>query len=316
MKRVNMFMIAAFVAASAMFVSCEKDDDPDNAPTVIVKATYGTVNSQSVENGASIEGDEGVVVTFDIKFTMGISKLKEVHMKATIGSKTFNVLDSVGLDKGLFNSGSEFIDFKYVTNIGVQQETLTFTSIDTKDRQGTSSVVIKVKEVAPPGDVETGESYFVTKSATLLGGQANATYGSFYSVEFGKVMTIGAATSQSSSVDFAYFHGATNGATIAAPANADAQTISYGQTKMSSWSTKNSTKFYKVEGADGTKPEDWWDEAIDGATTDTYANQLTKDAVVVFKTQGGTQGAFYVQEVKTGTTGSISIILIEKRTKE
>jgi hypothetical protein len=306
MKKVSFLMIAAFVAVCSMFVSCT--EDPENPePSINVSATYADQNNMPQIDGATITATEGMVATFKITFNMGVEKLKEVHMKSSLGGKTFNVLDSVGLDKGLFNTGAKKIDFTYITNFGIEDEVLTFSAIDVASPAVTTTFTLTLKSTDP-----TPVGGFIIKEAILMGGQKNATNGSFYSVAHGKVLTIGAATSQQADVDLAYFYGTANQATIAAPADTDAQTISYGKTKMSSWSTKNKTVFFLVENADGTKPAEWWDENIENATELTKAAKLSKGNVIVYKTAKGTKGAFVVGDIATGETGSIKINLIEK----
>jgi len=323
MKRINLFMMAAIVAASAMFVSCEKDEDEILDPSVSVKATYGAQSEKSLLDGEEITADLGTIVTFKITFNMGSNKLKEVHMKSTIGSKVFNVLDSVGLDKGLFNTGAKSIDFTYQTNVGLEEEKLTFQTIDTKDREDVFTVVIK--KPAPPTP-KPGESY-VVRTVVLLGGQSNATLGSFYSVSLGKVMTVGAATSQQGDVDFAYYYGATNKATIAAPANAQAQTMSYGTTKMSSWNTKNNTGFFKSTNVKDVDDEELFDAVdlfwadgigtVDATPSDdgeckSHANDLAVGDLVFYKARA-IKGAFIVEKITgTSASGSIELKLIDK----
>jgi hypothetical protein len=307
MKKLSFLMIAAFAAVSSMFVSCTKDDPENPEPSIDVSVTYADQNNVPQLDGSTIEATEGMIANFKITFNMGVEKLKEVHMKSTIGGKTFNVLDSVGLDKGLFNTGAKKIDFTYTTNFGVEDEVLTFSAIDVASTPVTTTftITLKSKDPTPVGE-------FIIKEAILMGGQKNATSGSFYSVALGKVLTIGAATSQPADVDLAYFYGATNQATIASPADTDAQTISYGATKMSSWGTKNKTLFFLVEKADGTKPAEWWNDNIEKATDLTKAAKLAKGNVVVYKTAKGTKGAFVVEDIATGDAGSIKINLINK----
>lgn len=303
-------MWAILFAASAGFTGCEKDDtdNPFDNPTVEVKATYGANTDKTIADGEIIELEEGSKITFKIRFSMGADKLKEVHLKSTIADKTFKILDSLELDKGIFNTGEKYIDFTYPTNVGANTEVFTFTSTDTKDRSGSFTLTIKPKE-------KQAEGGYITKAVTMLGAQNNAEYGSFYSVALGKVLTVTAATGQPGDVDFAYFYGSTNEATICAPSDADGQTISYGKVKMSSWSTKNATKFAVISGADGNNPATWWDNAmttIDGATTESKANALAAGKVVAYKTSKGVKGAFVVEKVDGRQAGSISIQLIEK----
>jgi hypothetical protein len=317
MKKLSFVCVAALFAASTVFVGCNKDiDNPFDVfdvPTVAVKATYGSNINKDIADNDVIEAESGTDLTFTIRFNKGADNLSEVHLKSTIAGKEYKVLDSVGLDKGLFNKGETYVDFTYKTSVGNVQEVLNFSTKDTKSRTGSFGLTIK------PTEKKEVVSGFKISEATLLGGQSHATVGSFYSVALGKVLTVGAATSQSAVVDFAYFYGTNNKATIAAPSDADGQTISYGKVKTSSWSTKNDTKFVILDAA-GITPEieslaGNWDQAIaalSGPTT-SKAAQLKAGSVVAFQTAGGIKALFVVTEVSGDAKGSISIILIEKK---
>jgi hypothetical protein len=236
-----------------------------------------------------------------------VQRLSEVHIKSTIGGKTFHILDSLGLNQGIYNAGAKKIDFTYVTKFGKEDEVLEFSAWDASSKTPIETifmVTLKSGDPAPAGR-------FIIKESILIGGQGNATSGSFYSVALGKRLTILTARSQPADVDFAYFYGATNKATIAAPANEDAQTIPYGAKTMSSWATKNRTLFFVVKGANGARPVDWYDENINKATKLTKAAQLAAGNVVVYKTATA-QGAFVVTDIETGIAGAITINLIKK----
>lgn len=319
-------MMAACIAASTMFFSCTDTEVED--PLVSVKATYGANNAVPISPvGGVVEADLGTIVTFDVTFTMGSNKIDEIHIKSKIGDKTFHVLDTVELTKGLFNSkGGKSVEWKYVTNVGFEEETLTFSTIDTKKNSAEFSLKIKKPDPIDPNDLEPDEDgyVYISQSVILLGGQNNASAGSFYSVGLGKIMTIGAANSSRGDVDFAYYVGAAkNLATIAAPANTDVGTISYGSTKIQSWSSseKKNTQFYKIPDVNGNSsavsPADWWAE-IEELTTENHANKLAIGDVVLFKTDQGTKskkGAFVVKKFSSSTpaaNGSIEIELIER----
>jgi hypothetical protein len=310
MKKLSYVVMAMLFAVSAGFVSCSDEDDPfaDNDPIVQVK-----LDGTNITSPYTVENKEGgTPLTFTIQWKMGAAGDKLINAKiiSTLSGKTFTELDSV-LNKGIFNSGQEVVNYTYATSVGANEEKLTFQTTDKEGRVGKFEVTIK------PNAIEA-ESGFITSEATLLGGQNSAKYGSFYSVALAKVLSISGATSQSASVDFAYFYGASNEATICAPSDPDGQTISYGSVKTSSWSTKNATKFYKVPGEveiDGDLEDlaDNWDTVTALlALGTTKANKLAAGDAVVFQTAGGVQGIFLVTKVDGTQTGSITITIIEK----
>jgi len=296
MKKVNSIFIAAFVAASAMFVSCDPTEEPDepSVPPTITVNLNGTDQST-----ITVKADETVTMKIDWKAEAG---LKEVKLAVVDGNSVSPYPKTSGFSPS--NNHESLTGHIVSTPNGFDGGTVKFIAEvkDQNDAPKNQEIVITFTKVEPP---------FEFGPVVDLGGQDGST-GSFYSISQGR-LNITNATSQSSSVDFAYFYGATNQATIAAPADADAQTITYGSTRMSSWSTKNSTKFFKVANANGSKPEEWWDANIDKATTDTKANMLTVGTVVIFQTTGGTKGAFVVEKVTGTQAGSIEIKFIKKK---
>jgi len=172
-------------------------------------------------------------------------------------------------------------------------------------------VTIKQKAGTPPPPPQ-GFKIF----NKMLGAQA-ATAGSFFNAsgnDGGTIMTVSQAPNNQAQVDFAYYYGATNKATIVSPDHTWAGTneMTWGSVKMSTWTTKNATKFFKVTGADGNDPESWWNENIDKATTDTHAPQLAAGNVFIFETEREVRGAFVVVSVNGENAGTISLKIIHE----
>ena len=107
-------------------------------------------------------------------------------------------------------------------------------------------------------------------------------------------------------------YGATNQATIASPANSDAQSVFSG---MSGWSTKNDTKFattsITASDFDAITDDLGIVAAADGASA-TKANQLSAGDVVAFVTAStssnpGKKGLFKVVSITGTNAGTMSI---------
>ena len=308
MKKISSVMIAAFVAMSATFVSCTDDDDdnPFADPSIEVKLTPGGGSSIDLTKSQTLDAYEtGERLDFAIRFKMGDDKLTSIKIVAKIGSDSFTEVDST-LNEGWLNSGDRQLDYKYGTSVGNNEKTITFSTIDRKNRSESFSVTIKPKT----GSEQSGN--FSIGRATLMGAHQNTAYGSFYSVEMGEVFMLGSAGTNQAKIDFAYFYGAQNKATIGAPDNDQVQ-IMFSSVK--NWSTKNDTKFHLVQTTSldvANMDVAWYDAEIAKATTNTLANDLEKGKVIAYKTKGGKSGMFEVESLTTGATGTITIKLITK----
>ncbi len=167
----------------------------------------------------------------------------------------------------------------------------------------------KDEEVTPtPTPVVYGSINYY--SAELLGGQNNATVGSFYSTSLGTVIndaTASASSTVQSTIDFVYFYGTTNGASIGAPSDATVATAHTGSTSLPSWTVKNSTKFYITAitpAVFDAAMNDSLIRTVDSTqVTTSLAAALTVGKVVAFKTVAGKKGLFHVSAIG-GTTGT------------
>ena len=316
MKRLNFLLLASLFAFSVCFFSCT-DDETDN-PSITVTARWGS-DSKLIDSDDEIRGDQGLMVTLDVVYEMGKNKLSSVQLLSRVeGRSEVTALDSTFA--GGFFGGSKEFQFQYQTNIGKENEELTITGTDSKDRITSITITIKVKEeeiVIPPGE----EYVYVLSPVTQLGAQAHTTLGSFYSFGLGKVFTLRAASESSRDVDFAYWVGPE----MFSPAQAAADAKKYSSTNNTinpaSWAYKNATKFAEVSGVQATADpngwyKEWWDDATDDLANGADKITLSNNSVIAFKTSKGEQGAFIVTAIGSGTTGTISIKIIERKEKE
>ena len=159
-------------------------------------------------------------------------------------------------------------------------------------------------------------------SAKMMGGQNNATLGSFLATDNGEVITssaAGASTAVQARVDLVYFFGTTNQASMGAPNDSIVAIAHNGSTSLSTWTTKNATKFVKtsITPADFIASDnDSLVKTIDAATISTsMVNTLAAGNVVAFKTASGKLGLFHVQSID-GTTGSDRSITINVKVQQ
>ena len=304
MKKINVLFIAVGIAIAGFMTSCSKDstDTSFSNPTIAVNldgtAVTGTVSKLP-----------GTALSFDIKFGMGdqSDKLTNVLITSSISGKSFDVLDST-LNSGIFNGGASSLTYTYRTNVGNSTEKLIISITDKKDRTTTDTITITPLVVVPQGE-------FIITPAILMGDQNNATVGSFYSIDLGKILTISGAKSQSSYVDFVYYYGNTNKATLSSPANADAKTVFGSATSgIGTWSVKNSTNYKSVTSDQyGTTSTVDFDTTIGTIGTDNQITSLDNTKFVAFKTAGGKSGIIKVVEINTTSKAGYLSILIKMK---
>ena len=194
----------AFVLAGAAFTSCSKDDLLDvpelDKPVVTINRDGASITTINDKNA-------GEIVPVVARFDMGAQqdRLEKIKITTLVGGQTFVVLDST-LNDGWFNRGDKFLERNYNIAVGQSLSTITFETKDVKGRVGTTTITVAPK----------GTSIPKTERVVLLAGQLNttATYGGFYSVAIDKSFKLEDAVTNAQYIDFVYYYGNTNKATI------------------------------------------------------------------------------------------------------
>ena len=282
MKRFNLSTLAVIgFAAIVGLSSCGEDETATPKPTVTLTAP--TSESVTLSAGSSI------TITFEAASENELSKV-------TIAKGGTNLLDST------IAKNTKSITISKTYTVGASgTETYAITATDKENQVTTKTVTVTINTSAQIN----------AYSAKLLGGQSNSTSGSFFKSTTGDVLSQADAKAASASVDFLYFFGSSNAATIAAPADADAQTIyNNSNTGIQTWATKNNTGFYasNLTSADFDALNST--AALDALTTgsaSTKSNQLANGQVFGFKTAAGKSGAVRVGTVSGTQSGSITI---------
>lgn len=151
------------------------------------------------------------------------------------------------------------------------------------------------------------ESNIESFTAVLMGNFDDTQLGSFFSTVTGEVYKITPAGENSELIDFAYFYGSNNSATITAPDNDEVIGTGAGQVygPVANWSTRNATRFNQlfsgitVEEFDAMNNDDL---IVANTASDVdlkMANFLNKDALVAFITADGKKGIFKVADLDT-----------------
>ncbi len=173
-----------------------------------------------------------------------------------------------------------------------------------------------------PTPTDAGVNTYTEK---IYGDQANNSAGSFFSTSNGTVYTQAQAKTNASSVDFLYYYGATNKATIAAPNDAPAATIyDNATTGLQTWSVKNATELrgtlltadlFNAITADSTLTKMYDNFAL--GTAATSATDLAEGDVIAFKTVGNKKGFVKVVSiVENGTTATGDYIKVDVKVQK
>ena len=300
MKKLSYLLSLYAIAILGLLSSCGGDEDdptPAAGPTVTPIASAGfTTANKNVTAGEFVKvywnakkGDKDLK-TFDVLLNgqhLSAYNPSEGTLKTLTGDARNIYQDSV-----YFNAPSTNGTYTY-----------TFKAVDTDGKEGSFNIVLTVG--ASAGELNT-------INTLILGGQSNNSSGSFYSSTQG-VLSQSGAKSNAAAVDFLFFYGASNQATIAAPSDPDAQLVyNNASTGIQTWSAKNATKIMvtalTATEFDAVTTNTALETATTGvaASTSTKANMLTAGKVIAFQTVGGKKGLIKVNSVPNANTGTAS----------
>lgn len=288
MKKFNLLLLLMGLTTAVMFTGCKNDDDEDPiTPTPSIENATADTTVQPTEQ-------------YDIEFTAKASSDNTDLERVKVSYRINNGAEVTALDTMLPNNTKEFNYDENFTAPATEGNVLyTLTVTDEKDEIASKSINVSV--------VSNVETY----SAVIMGGQANST-GSFYETETNTVHTQASAKSNAADVDFVYYYGASNFATIAAPDDSDAGTVyNNASTGLQTWSTRNSTRFRAVTTMtsaqyDAIVTDDQLVAEAAGANL-TAATNLAIGEIYAFKTDDGRSGLFRVDGIVPTDSGSITI---------
>ena len=304
----------SLLLAGASFTSCSKDDlldvpELDNPVVTVYNADAS--GNKTTEITAPITASEvGTVVPIVVRFDMGAQedKLTKVKITTKIGTQSFTVLDST-LNDGWFNGADKFHEEKFKVIVGQTPSTITFETVDKKNRVGTATITVGREGMVSPK----------AQRVVLLAGQLNTTaeYGGFYSVATDKQYKPSEAVLSAQYIDFVFYYGNKNAATIAPISDeifrkfevVNGVNTYVGPTGyyelVKQFAVKNPTEF-AVASADnytkGTMPG--------GTFVAVQQTNLQKDDYRAFKTVLGQKGIFRVVSID-GTDGSNRSITLD-----
>ena len=291
MKKMKIFALMLFAGAT-IFTSCKKDETPMADPTItfqggVTSIVFPTTSAIDVNVNFAAEGKIESVTLLSPSLT-------------TNGNTTTTITDKMGTAHNTNSKGETSTTYLFqvptadlTAALGYHTSGLTYTFTIT-DQEGMSTTAnFTVTTVATGNPINT-------YTAVIMGNQSSSN-GSFYATTTNQTYLLSAAATNSSIIDFCHFYGATNAATLAAPNDADAQTIF---SSISGWATKNATKFTKQTSITTAAFDAMTDDLgfASLTSTDSKANTLAVGSIVSFQTAAGKKGLIKV----TGLTGSSS----------
>ena len=296
MKKISFIALFAAVIGMTIMSSCSKGEE-FAAPTITLNPS---ATSTELDFAA---GDSVVSFSARIQAEGEISTFTITEMVTNVqGGTSQSAYDAATTDgfKGetdkTYDFSKTFSPTDFATNSKYEYR------FDVTDKDGqTYSITYTVTQSTgtQAGDIDT---------YTVVLGSYNSTTGSSFASSNGTVYNWSDATANSQLIDFVYYYGATNNATIAAPDDADAGTVF----DFSNWATKNATRFGVVTGVDFSAITD--DTEIvsnESVATASAATGLSVGTVVEFKTASGKYGMFVVSAIN-GTTSSGTINITVK----
>lgn len=287
MKTTRLFLFAIAVAAFGFFTSCTEEE-----------ATGPVIDFLSGEG--MITEDDSVMVgesySFKVLLTQGTAKLDEYTIR--LGG-----LDLAGYPLTDIEDGTVDLYEDVMEEAGTYS--YVFVVTDKDGMQDTKTIVVTVKEPVIEPTIKT----YTDK---VLGADDNPTVGSSFASADGSIYLLADAKTNSNKVDFVYFYGAENLATLAAPSNSDAQTV---YASIGTWTTQNATVFGTTTITAAQFDAITTDTEIVAAATGlsaTKANELAVDDVIAFETASTSayaskKGLIKVVELSASKTGSITI---------
>jgi hypothetical protein len=290
MKKTGLIAVLMLMMASVSFFTSCTTEEEDLSPTITFVTGSGYISSD-----ATLSAGEAFTVNISAtaNSTSG-AKLTNLKVVRTLGGNAVTVADET-IDLSSFTSelsaNAAFI-------AGTEKWTFSVT-----DANGESAEISINITTTAGGAISTFDQ-------KILGSYSNNTYGSFFGSADGTVYKMVEAYNNQAKVDWCYYYGVSNGATLAAPNDQTAMdeiftNATYG---LSQWSTRNATTFSLVT------DELLWDNITDDAYIVAYANstsntsvkQLVTGNIVAFKTASGKMGLIRITDIATGAAGSIT----------
>jgi len=289
MKKINLLFAVIIMAGMTFLTSCGTDTTAVG-PNMDLKGGAGYT-------AADVTVPVGTDIKVGVTAQQGDAKLVNLKITATANNIPTTLLDST-FSNDTFNKDYTITAPSVVGTVRI--------SLVMTDKDGlTDEAAFNLTTTAIAG----GEIKAYT--AKILGSYDNSAYGSSFASADGTVYTLAEAKANAAKIDWMYYYGATNKATLAAPSDASVTEVFTSATNgPATWSVRNATKLSKVTLPGGVT----WDGITDDTQIKTLATGLTTTKattlavgdIVAFETVLGKKGLIKVENIATGAAGTIT----------
>ncbi len=289
MKKLN-YLLGLMLITGMIFTSCSKDDDEPLPPGIHFKGEAGYTSADVTIN------ENNTIKVGIVALSNSTSGQNITSFKLTL---TSNNIPDVLVDSAV---NTATYDADYLITFPDEGEYRLSAKVTDKDGQS-AEVAFNVTVNGVAGIIEYTDK--------ILGSYDSNTGSSFASFD-GTVYSLADAKVNSEKVDFLYFYGGTNHATLAAPDDDVAATVFTGVDGLDTWTTKNNTRFAHstLTGSqfnDITTKSQLITIAQVANPTATRLNSLQVGNVLAFLTAGGDYGLLRVDAIVEGADGTITI---------
>ena len=261
------------VATLGFLFSCNKDEETFDAPVI-------SVESSQLDETNTFEGEPGAALSYTINITAEAGFVTLYANDAVADEKdpgtTPTTWSYPSSDQLPDDEGTYTIEYYAIDEEGQESNHITITIIVTSSEARSYSAVLLTPPLGETTEEKTSETFFSTNT------------GLTYSMN--EVLTT--QDPISADIDFGYFYGENDGATLSDPAS---YPFAYGQ---ANWGTRNSTTFRRTSltSADLTEVTSWADidAEFEGATAADgdagIESQLAIGEVLAFETDSDKAG--------------------------
>jgi hypothetical protein len=296
MKKISYVFAAVLISGLAFLNSCSKSSDNttpvDQTPAINFTAGTGLISSDAT-------------VTVNDSIFFGITAFSNTNSKAKLITLTVTrVFNNQPAPQDFpINSNSLNIVLHTKANSQVGPEKWIFKVTDNNSQTKEISLTVTTVPVTSNGPITAW-------TMKILGAQGNSTGSSFASIN-GNIYQLADAKSNAAKIDWLYYYGATNFATLASPKDSSAAQVFNDPTNgLKTWAIRNNTLFKKV-----TDVIDWNSITNDAVivaqtasgVTNTKINSLAVNDILSFIAVNGKKGMIKVESISGTTDGTITI---------
>jgi hypothetical protein len=227
MKKLS-YLLGLLVVAGIMFSACSKDEENTDPPSLVF------LGGEYEPGKDRVDGDVTLTVGTEFVFGITASKVSDQDLRKIEIRRIFENVSNILFVDSTINTASITFDIQVFAWTSPGTEDFVVTVYDKADKSSTISFTVTTEPAAP--NITTYED-------KILGSYESTTGSSFASID-GTVYTLADAINNAEAIDFMYFYGTTNLATLAAPDDdAAADVFDSEPNGLQNWSVLNATRF-------------------------------------------------------------------------